>query len=64
MSLGERLLQTAHEARETAKRLPPGVEQARQLKRAREAEAIADLDQFLKSPVLKRPGRNGPQRSR
>ncbi len=59
MSLGERLLQTAREAREAAKRLPPGVEQARQLRRAREAEAIADLDQFLQSP-----GRNGPQRSR
>jgi len=59
MSLGERLLQTAREARETAKRLPPGVEQARQLRRAREAEAIAELDRFLKAPE-----RSGPARSR
>jgi len=59
MSLGERLLLTAREARETAKRLPPGVEQARQLRRAREAEAIAELDRFLTGP-----GRSSPARSR
>jgi hypothetical protein len=51
LSLGERLMQMARKARETAELLPPGVEQAEQLRRAREAEAIADLDQFLRSPV-------------
>ena len=59
MSLGERLLQTAREARELAKRLPPGIEQARQLRRAREAEAIVELDRFLTGPA-----RSTPRRSR
>ena len=57
MSLGERLLQAAREARETAKRLPPGVEQARELRRAREAEAIAELDRFLTGPGRSHPAR-------
>ncbi|MGC2774115.1 MAG: hypothetical protein WA418_00600 [Bradyrhizobium sp.] len=59
LSLGDRLLQTAREARDMAKRLPPGIEQARQLRRAREAEAIVELDRFLTSPA-----RSNPQRSR
>jgi len=46
--LGERLLQAAREARAAAKQLPPGVDQARLLKRAREAEAVAQLDELLK----------------
>jgi hypothetical protein len=59
MSLGERLLETAREAREIAKRLPPGIEQARQIRRAREAEAIVELDRFLTTPA-----RTSQQRSR
>jgi hypothetical protein len=47
-SLGERLLQSAREARAAAKQLPPGVDQARLLKHAREAEAVAQLDELLK----------------
>ncbi|MBR1138188.1 MAG: hypothetical protein E6614_37855 [Bradyrhizobium sp.] len=58
MSLGERLLQTAREARDQAKRLPPGIEQARQLRRAREAEAIAELDRFLTAPARSNPPRS------
>jgi len=58
MSLGERLLQTAREARELAKRLPPGIEQARQLRRAREAEAIVELDRFLTGPARSTPPRS------
>ncbi|CAL78577.1 conserved hypothetical protein [Bradyrhizobium sp. ORS 278] len=57
MTLGERLLQTAREARDMAKRLPPGIEQARQLRRAREAEAIAELDRFLTAPARSHPPR-------
>jgi hypothetical protein len=47
-SLGERLLRAAREARDAAKQLPPGVDQARLLRRAREAEAVAQLDAMLK----------------
>ncbi|MGJ5208692.1 hypothetical protein [Bradyrhizobium sp. HKCCYLR20261] len=57
MSLGERLMQTAREARDLAKRLPPGIEQARQLRRAREAEAIVELDRFLTAPARSSPTR-------
>ena len=46
--LGERLLRAAREARDAAKQLPPGVDQARLLRRAREAEAVAQLDEMLK----------------
>ncbi|MGY3451420.1 hypothetical protein [Bradyrhizobium sp. USDA 4353] len=57
MTLGERLLQTAREARDMAKRLPPGIEQARQLRRAREAEAIVELERFLTTPARSTPPR-------
>lgn len=49
--LGERLLQTAHAARDAAKQLPPGMDQAELLRRAREAEAIAQLEAFLTGPT-------------
>jgi len=49
--LGERLLQTARAAREAAKKLPPGLDQAQLLRRAREAEAIAQLEAFLSGPT-------------
>ncbi|CCD85259.1 conserved protein of unknown function [Bradyrhizobium sp. ORS 285] len=58
MTLGERLLQTAREARDMAKRLPPGIEQARQLRRAREAEAIVELERFLTGPARSTPPRS------
>ncbi|WP_315739926.1 MULTISPECIES: hypothetical protein [unclassified Bradyrhizobium] len=58
MSLGERLLEMAREARDRAKRLPPGIEQARQLRRAREAEAIVELDRFLTAPARSTPPRS------
>ncbi|CCD98618.1 hypothetical protein [Bradyrhizobium sp. STM 3809] len=58
MTLAERLLKTAREARDLAKRLPPGIEQARQLRRAREAEAIAELDRFLAAPARSNPPRS------
>jgi hypothetical protein len=48
VSLGERLLRAAREARDAAKQLPPGVDQARLLRRAREAEAVAQLDEILR----------------
>ncbi|CCD97033.1 conserved hypothetical protein [Bradyrhizobium sp. ORS 375] len=57
MTLTERLLRAAREARDMAKRLPPGIEQARQLRRAREAEAIVELDRFLTAPARSTPPR-------
>jgi hypothetical protein len=57
LPLGERLLRTAREARDAAKLLPPGLDQSRLLKRAREAEAIAQLEQFLRSPTRYPPRR-------
>ena len=48
LPLGERLLKSAREARAAAAQLPPGLDQARLLRRAREAEAIAQLEHFLR----------------
>ncbi|WP_315705583.1 MULTISPECIES: hypothetical protein [unclassified Bradyrhizobium] len=55
--LGERLLKSAREARDAAKQLPPGADQARLLRRAREAEAIAQLEEFLRGPTRYPPRR-------
>jgi len=49
--LGERLLQTAHAARDAAKQSPPGMDQAELLRRVHEAEAIAQLEAFLTGPT-------------
>lgn len=57
LSLGERLLQSARDARDAAKQMPPGLDQARMLRRAREAEAIAQLDEFLRGPTRYPPRR-------
>jgi hypothetical protein len=51
LPLAERLLRSAYAARAAAERLPPGLDQMRLLKRAREAEAIVQLDEFLRSPA-------------
>jgi hypothetical protein len=51
LPLAERLLRSAREARAAAERLPPGADQTRLLKRAREAEAIVQLDEFLRAPT-------------
>jgi uncharacterized membrane protein YccC len=51
LPLAERLLRLAREARDAAERLPPGLDQMQLLKRAREAEAIVQLDQFLRAPM-------------
>jgi hypothetical protein len=57
LPLGERLLRAARDARDAAKLLPPGLDQNRLLKRAREAEAIAQLEQFLRAPTRYPPRR-------
>jgi hypothetical protein len=57
LPLGERLLQSAREAREAAERLPAGADRVRLLKLAREAEAVAQIDEMLKKPTNGSPHR-------
>ena len=51
----ERLAEEAHRFREAARALSPGIAQERLLKRARQAETAAHVDQWLKSPGLQPP---------
>lgn len=51
----ERLLQAAAEARAEAARLPPGPEHQELLRKAREAETAAKLNDWLTSPELRPP---------
>ncbi len=51
----ERLLESAAEAREQAARLPPGRLQRELLRKAREAETTAHLNDWLTSPGLRAP---------
>jgi hypothetical protein len=51
----ERLLVAAREARETARRLPPGKERERLLTSARESEAALQINRWITSPGLKPP---------
>lgn len=56
--LRERLLKAASQARSAAQKLPHGAEQTKLLRRAREAEAIIQLEQWLSKPLPsgRRPG--------
>ena len=54
-ALGERLIQEARRAREAAGQLPPGAEREDLLKKAREADVTASLDEWLNSPGLRPP---------
>ena len=49
------LLQEAEQAREQAKALPPGSQQDALLKKARQADTEAHIDDWLNSPGLKQP---------
>ena len=51
----ERLAEEAQRFREAAQALPPGTAQELLLRRARQAESAAHLDQWLKSPGLQPP---------
>jgi hypothetical protein len=55
MTLSERLLKFAQETRRTARSLPPGKERQILLKKARQTEAAANIEQWLSSPGLKPP---------
>ena len=54
-ALGERLIMEARLAREKADQLPPGPEREDLLKKAREADLAAHIDEWLNSPGLKTP---------
>lgn len=51
----ERLLESAAQARAEARNLPPGRAQRELLRRAREAETTAHLNDWLTSPGLQSP---------
>jgi hypothetical protein len=53
--LKERLTSFAREVRERASRLPSGFERDNLLKKAREAETAAHLDDWVNSPGLQPP---------
>jgi hypothetical protein len=58
VSFDQRLEQAAHSAREEARRLPDGQERETLLKKARQAEVAAHINEWLTSPVL-RPSTDG-----
>jgi hypothetical protein len=55
LPLRARLLKSAKAARERATRLPPGEERQDLLKKARQAEIVADLEVWLSTPGLPVP---------
>jgi hypothetical protein len=59
-SLKDRLLEEAQNLREQAKLLPYGLVREATLKKARQAEAAANMDQWLSSPGLQPPKKDTP----
>jgi hypothetical protein len=58
VSFDQRLQQAADDAREAAGRLPDGQERETMLKKARQAEAAAHINEWLTSPAV-RPSPHG-----
>jgi hypothetical protein len=54
-ALGEQLIKEARLAREKAEQLPPGEERADLLKKARQADTAAYVDEWLNSSGLHPP---------
>ena len=54
-SLQDRLTAFAQETRDKASLLPPGLEQQEMLRKARQADTAAHLDDWLNSPGLQSP---------
>lgn len=61
-SLKERLLEEAQDLREEAKLLPYGPLRDAALKKARQTEAAAHMDDWLKSPGLQPPKKDDTPR--
>ena len=55
LSLEERLLRSAREARDKARLLPPGREREMLLRTARQSEMAANIGSWIASPGLKPP---------
>jgi hypothetical protein len=55
VSLKDRLIQQANKLRQKAKDMPPGVRREQLLRKARQAETTADLEDWLSSPGLPLP---------
>jgi hypothetical protein len=53
--VGERLIEEAKQARERAEQLPIGEERDALLKKARQADVAAHIEDWLNSPGLKSP---------
>ena len=53
--LGERLEDEAKRLRREARGIPPGVERDQLIRRARQAETAARVNEWLKSPGLRAP---------
>ena len=54
-SLKDRLVSEVKRLREEAKTLPPGASRESKLRKARQAETAAHIDEWLRSPGLKPP---------
>jgi hypothetical protein len=54
-AVGERLIKEARPAREKAEQLPPGEKREGLLKKARQAETAAHIDEWASSPGLQPP---------
>jgi hypothetical protein len=54
-AVGEQLIKEARLAREKAEQLPHGEERAALLKKARQADVAANIEEWLNSPGLKSP---------
>jgi len=55
LSFEERLLGAARDAREAARRLPPGKKREMLLRSARDNEAAVEINRWIASPGLKPP---------
>jgi hypothetical protein len=55
LSFPDRLNQEAQRLREEAKKIPHGMERDALLKKARQAETAAHMDEWLSSPGLRPP---------
>ena len=54
-SLHDRLIALAQQTREKASLLAPGLEQQEMLRKARQADTAAHMDEWLNSPGLRSP---------
>jgi hypothetical protein len=55
LPLDQRLTDQAQRLRKEARGIPPGIERERLLRRARQAETAAHMEQWLTSPGLRAP---------